>query len=77
MYARLVIGDFYDGDSFLSVLGTTPTFFENCALLGLVGKVRTSSVQALKNKSCFCAAGIGAAPRLPTAALTQQSFVNV
>ena len=53
MYARLVIGDFYDGDSFLSVLGTTPTFFENCALLGLVGKVRTSSVQALTNKKLF------------------------
>ena len=49
MYARLVIGDFYDGDSFLSVLGTRQRFRE-LRTTWACGKVRTSSVQAFKNK---------------------------
>ena len=76
MYARLVIGDFYDGDSFLSVLGTRQRFRE-LRTTWACGKVRTSSVQALNNKNCCCAAGFCAAPRMPTAALHKQSFVSV
>ena len=73
MYARLVIW-FYDGDSLLSVLGTRQRFRE-LRTTWACGKVRSSSVQAFKNKKLFdCAAGFGAAPRLPTAALTQTKF---
>ena len=43
MYARLVIGDFMMVMAFLSVLETAPTFSRNCALLGLCGKVMTST----------------------------------
>ena len=56
-------------DSFLSVLGTRQSFFENCALIRLVGKAVTS-LQAFNNKDCCCAAGLCAA--LATAALIQQ-----
>ena len=44
-----MIGDFYDGDSFLSVLGTRQRFRE-LRTTWACGKVRTSSVQAFKNK---------------------------
>ena len=63
----------YGGDSFLSVLETRQRFRE-VRTTWLVGKARTSSVQALNNKDCCCAAGFCAAPRMPTAALTQQKF---
>ena len=69
------IGDWwlYGGDSFLSVLGTRQRFRE-MRTTWACGKVRSSSVQALYNKNCCCAAGFCAAPRMPTAALTQQKF---
>ena len=54
MYARLVIGDFYDGDSFLSVLGTRQRFRE-LRTTWACGKVRSSSVQAFKNRKLFVA----------------------
>ena len=76
MYARLVIGDFMMVIHFLACYEQRQHFRELRATWAC-GKVRTSSVQALKNKSCCCAAGFGAPPRLPTAALTQQSFVSV
>ena len=74
MYAKLVIGDFYDGDSFLSVLGTRQRFRE-LRTTWACGRVRSSSVQAFKNRTLFVARqAFGAAPRLPTAALTQTKF---
>ena len=76
MYARLVIGDFMMVMAFLSVLETTPTFSRNCALLGLCGKVRTSTkpCKLWKTKVVVARQALGAAPRLPTAALTQTKF---
>ena len=59
MYARLVIGDFMMVMAFLSVLETTPTFFEELRTTWAVweGQDLHKALQALKNKSCCCAAG--------------------
>ena len=59
MYARLVIGDFMMVMAFLSVLETTPTFFEELRTTWSVweGHDLHKALQALKNKSCCCAAG--------------------
>ena len=79
MYARLVIGDIMMV-TFLSVLGTTPTFSRKLRATWAVweGQDLLRALQALKNKSCCCAAGL--APPLASAilaALTHQSFVNI
>ena len=55
------------------MLGTRQRFRE-LRTTWACGKVSSSSVQALNNKNCCCAAGFCAAPRMPTAALTQQKF---
>ena len=67
MYARLVIGDFMMVMAFLSVLETTPTFFEELRTTWAVweGHDLHKALQALKNKSCCCAAGL--APPLASA----------
>ena len=72
MYARLVIGDFMMVMAFLSVLETAPTFSRNCALLGLCGKVRTSTkpCKLWKTKVVVARQALGAAPRLPSRADT-------
>ena len=59
MYARLVIGDIMMMMAFLSVLETTPTFFEELRATWAVweGQDLLRALQALKNKSCCCAAG--------------------
>ena len=45
--------------------------FENCALIRLVGKARTSSCKLSNNKDCCCAAGFCAAPRNSCAETTK------
>ena len=69
MYARLVIGDFMVVIHFLACYEQRQHFRELRATWAC-GKVRTSSVQALNNKNCCCAAGFCAAPRLPSRADT-------
>ena len=59
MYARLVIGDIMMMMAFLSVLENNANIFEELRAAWVVweGQDLHKALQALKNKSCCCAAG--------------------